>query len=138
MASDPATVQALAATDLFSSLSKRSLDRVAASARTVHHAAGKQITAEGDSGVGFHLIVDGTASVTVGGASRAEIGPGRYFGEISLIDGGPRSASVTALTDVTTVSLVTWDFNPILESEPEIARALLLVMCKRLRAAERG
>jgi CRP/FNR family cyclic AMP-dependent transcriptional regulator len=136
MAADPATVKALGATDLFSSLSKRSLDAVAASARTVEHPAGKTITTEGDAGVGFHLIIDGRATVAVGGSERAEIGRGRYFGEISLIDGGPRSATITAKTDLTTISLATWDFRPILESEPDIARALLLVMCKRLRQAE--
>jgi CRP/FNR family cyclic AMP-dependent transcriptional regulator len=136
MAADPATVKALGATDLFSSLSRRSLDAVAASARTVHHPAGKQITAEGGSGVGFHLILEGNAIVTVGDVSRGHIGPGKYFGEVSLIDGGPRSATVTAESDVTTISLATWDFKPLLESEPEIARAMLLVMCARLRSAE--
>jgi CRP/FNR family cyclic AMP-dependent transcriptional regulator len=136
MAADPATVKALAATDLFSSLSKRSLEAVASTARTVQHPAGKTITSEGDSGLGFHLITKGTAAIKVGESDRAEIGPGRYFGEISLIDGGPRSATITAKTDVTTVSLATWDFRPILESEPDVARALLLVMVKRLRAAE--
>jgi CRP/FNR family cyclic AMP-dependent transcriptional regulator len=100
MASDPATVKALGATDLFSGLSKRSLEAVAASARTVQHPTGKQITAEGGSGVGFHLITDGTAIITVGDIERGRIGPGRYFGEISLIDGGPRSATVTAETPV--------------------------------------
>jgi CRP/FNR family cyclic AMP-dependent transcriptional regulator len=136
MAADPATVKALGATDLFSSLSKRSLDAVAANARIVEHPAGKVITAEGDAGVGFHLITAGTATIAIGGADRAEIGPGRYFGEISLIDGGPRSATITAKTDVTTVSMATWDFRPVLESEPDVARALLMVMVKRLRAAE--
>jgi CRP/FNR family transcriptional regulator, cyclic AMP receptor protein len=136
MAADPDAVKALGATDLFSSLSKSSLDAIAASARTVEHPAGKTITTEGDAGVGFHLITEGRAVVAVGGSQRAEIGPGKYFGEISLIDSGPRTATVTAKTDVTTISLAAWDFRPILESEPDIARALLLVMCKRLRAAE--
>jgi CRP-like cAMP-binding protein len=136
MAADPATVKALGATDLFSSLTKRSLEAVASSARVVQHPAGKTITSEGDAGLGFHLITQGTASIRVGDTDRAEIGPGRYFGEISLIDGGPRSATITAKTDVTTISMATWDFRPILEAEPDVARALLLVMVKRLRAAE--
>ncbi|HTC68109.1 MAG TPA: cyclic nucleotide-binding domain-containing protein [Acidothermaceae bacterium] len=137
MASDAATVKALRATDLFSSLSRRSLDAVASSAKVVKHAAGKELVSEGTSGIGFHLILEGTASVLVGGKRRAQIGPGQYFGEMSLIDGGPRSATITSETPVTTIYLSAWSFRPILKSEPEVAYALLLVMCGRLRAAEK-
>ncbi len=137
MTADPAVVQALRDTDLFSSLSKRALGKVADQARVVNHAAGKEITEEGGGGVGFHLITSGTASVSVGSQSRPDLGPGDSFGEISLIDGKPRSATVTAKTDLTTVSLVSWNFNPILDDEPEVSKALLLVMCARLRAAEK-
>ncbi len=136
MTADPAVVKALSSTDLFSSLSKRNLERIAKEANVVAHAAGKEITEEGGRGVGFHLITSGTASVKVGSTSRPDLGPGDYFGEISLIDGKPRSATVTAVSDLTTVSLVSWSFTPILDEEPEVARALLQVMCKRLRAAE--
>jgi CRP/FNR family transcriptional regulator, cyclic AMP receptor protein len=137
MASDAATVKALRATDLFSTLSRRSLDAVASSAKVVNHPAGKELVSEGTSGIGFHLILEGTASVVVGGKRRAHIGPGQYFGEMSLIDGGPRSATITSDTPVTTIYLSAWSFRPILKSEPEVAYALLLVMCGRLRAAEK-
>ena len=138
MAADPNVVKALSQTDLFSSLSKRALERVASEARVVDHPAGKEITEQGGSAVGFHLITSGTASVSVNGAERPDMGPGRYFGEISLIDGNPRSATVTAKTDLATISLVAWVFKPILEEEPEVARAMLKVVCARLRAAERA
>jgi CRP/FNR family cyclic AMP-dependent transcriptional regulator len=138
MAADPAVIAALRKTDLFSSLSKRALDRVASQATLVNHDAGKEITEEGGSGIGFHLITEGNASVTVGGAQRARLGPGQYFGEISLIDGKPRSATVTAETPLTTVSLVSWVFNPILDEEAEVSKAILKVMCGRLRAIEQG
>jgi CRP-like cAMP-binding protein len=136
MAADTTVVEALAGTDLFGSLSSKALKRVAGTAKTVRHAAGKHVTEEGGRGVGFHLIVEGTASVSVGGSRRPDLGPGDYFGEISLIDGKPRSASVTAETDLVTISLVSWAFSPLLSEEPELAKALLLVMCARLRAAE--
>ena len=136
MAADPNVVKALGQTDLFGSLSSRSLNRVASAARVVPHAAGKEITEEGATGVGFHLITSGTASVTVGGNPRPSLGPGDYFGEISLIDGNPRSATVTAETDLETIALVSWDFTPVLTSEAEVSYALLKVMCSRLRAAE--
>jgi len=138
MAADPGVVEALANTDLFSSLSTRSLKRIAAQARVVDHPVGKEITEQGGGAVGFHLIRSGVASVSVGGQPRPDLGPGQYFGEISLIDGQPRSATVSAKTDLSTISLAEWVFRPILEEEPEVARGLLKVMCARLRAAERS
>jgi CRP/FNR family cyclic AMP-dependent transcriptional regulator len=137
MSADPAVVKALSETDLFSSLGKRNLERIASEANVVQHPAGKEITEEGGRGIGFHLITSGTASVSVGSASRPDLGPGDYFGEISLIDGKPRSATVTAVSDLSTVSLVSWAFTPILDEEPEVAKGLLQVMCARLRAAEK-
>jgi CRP-like cAMP-binding protein len=136
MASDPDIAAALGATDLFASLDRRALGRVAGSARVVRHQAGKQVTEEGGSGVGFHLILDGRASVDVHGSARRELDAGDYFGEISLVDGKPRSATVTAETDLTTASLTSWDFQPLLIEEPQVTKALLLVMCARLRSAE--
>jgi CRP/FNR family transcriptional regulator, cyclic AMP receptor protein len=136
MAADPAVTQALGATNLFSSLTAKALERVAGSARVIKHPAGSTLAAEGESGVGLHVITEGTASIDVKGESRGEIGPGAYFGEISLIDGRPRSATVIATTDLTTVSITAWDFAPLLDTEPEVSKALLLVLCARLRAAE--
>jgi CRP/FNR family cyclic AMP-dependent transcriptional regulator len=137
MAADTATIKALRATDLFSSLSRRSLTMVAESAKVIHHPAGQQLVTEGSEGLGFHLIVEGTLSLVVGGKRRGRMGPGQYFGDMSMIDGGPRSATITTETPVTMIYLSSWKFRPILKAEPEIARALLLVMCARLRAAEK-
>ncbi len=138
MAADRFVVEALSRTDLFSSLGKRALRRVADQAKVVDHAAGKEITEQGGGSTGFHLIHSGTASVTVNGAERPDLGPGQYFGEISVIDGKPRSATVTAKSDLTTISLVEWVFKPILDEEPEVGKALLNVMCARLRAVEQS
>lgn len=135
MAADPDVVAALRQTDLFAGLGDRELRRVADMTSVVHHQAGKAIIAERAGGAGLHLITEGTAEVTVGDASRPDLGPGSTFGEISLIDGKPRSAAVTAATDLTTVFLPRWSFAPLLD-EPEVAKALLLVMCERLRRAE--
>jgi CRP-like cAMP-binding protein len=134
MPADPAIVQALKRTDLFGSLSKKALEQVAAQAKVVDHPQGKEITEQGGGAAGFHLIEAGTASVTVGGQDRGTMGPGEYFGEISMIDGLPRAATVTAMTPMRTISLVAWAFRPILDSEPEVAKALLRVLCARIRA----
>lgn len=136
MAADPAVVDALSNTDLFSGVSKRALKAIASQARVVNHEQGKDITEEGGGGTGFHLIQSGTASVTVQGKSKPGLGPGDYFGEISLIDGLPRSATVTATSPMQTISLSTWSFLPILDEEPEVSKAILKVMCARLRASE--
>ena len=136
MAADRDIVEALGRTDLFAGLKKKALESIASRGRDVHHDAGKEITEEGASGLGFHLIRDGRASVTVGGESRPELGPGDYFGEISLIDGKPRSATVRAETPLTTFSLTSWSFQPILDDHPDVVRHLLDVMCARLRASE--
>ena len=84
------------------------------------------------------MITEGEATVSVDGVDHATLGPGTYFGEISLIDGGPRSATVTAATDLKTVSLTSWDFNALLDQFPELSRTLLIQLCRRLRTVEKS
>ena len=121
---------------LFSECGDKELQRVAAIVKEVQFPAGKQIAKQGESGVGFHMIVEGEASVSVDGQEHATLGPGAYFGEMALLDGGPRSATVTAKTDLKTVSMTSWDFNGLLDQYPELSRRLLVHLCARLRAAE--
>lgn len=131
-------VARLGSVPLFEGLSDKELQSIAQTGKPVDFPAGKEIVKEGASGVGFHLIVNGNASVLVGGEVVAQLGPGSYFGEMSLIDGGPRSATVRADTDVRTLSLTSWDFMPLLDANPSIARKLLVEMTRRLRAAEQS
>jgi CRP-like cAMP-binding protein len=123
---------------LFSEFGAKELQRVAAIAKEVEFPAGKVIAKQGETGVGFHMIADGEAAVSVDGVEHATLGPGSYFGEISLIDGGPRSATVTAKTDLKTVSLTSWDFNALLDEFPELSRTLLIQLCRRLRTVEKS
>jgi len=131
-------VQMLAGVGLFEGLSKKELSQVSGTGRRVEFPAGTVIVKEGDDGVGFHLILTGKAKVTVKGRTRSTLGPGKFFGELSLIDRGPRTATVTAETDVTTLSLLSWEFLPLVEKTPSIARKLLLEMCRRLREADKS
>lgn len=133
---DVDVVEVLRRTDLFAAVGDRALKSIARQARVVQHAAGAEIAQEGGGAAGFHLIVEGTASVDVHGRTRPELGAGDYFGEIALIDGKPRSATVVATSPLTTIALVSWDFRPILRAEPGVAVGVLEVMCARLRAAE--
>ncbi len=135
---DDRTRDLLSAVPLFEGLSRRELEAMLRGAKDVNVEAGKRIVEQGENGVGFHLIVEGRCSVRVDDREVASLGPGDYFGEMSLIDGGPRSATVVAETPVRTLSLTSWTFLPLLDENPSIARKLLVEMSRRLRAAERS
>jgi CRP/FNR family cyclic AMP-dependent transcriptional regulator len=132
---DKEMLQRLRSVPLFAGMSDRELKDVINQTRIVQHDGG-EIVEEGRGGAGFHLILDGTVTVLQGGGVRRTLGPGDYFGEISLIDGKPRSATVRPDGKVRTLSLVAWSFAPLLESHPTMARAMLLGLCQHLRAAE--
>ena len=127
----------LAGVDLFQGLSKKELRAIADMAKEMHFSPGQRVVTEGEEGGRFHLILDGKAKVTLGGRTRNVLGPGDYFGEISLIDGGPRSATVTAETPLRTMALAEWNFRPLLKEVPTIAPKVLVEMCRRLRSNEK-
>jgi CRP-like cAMP-binding protein len=97
---------------------------------------GEVITTEGRSGVGFFLIEDGNATVSLRGEIVRTLGPGDHFGEIALIDEGPRSATVTASTDLRCRGLAAWEFKSFVQEHPEVAWPLLETLASRLRDAE--
>jgi len=130
-------IEMLARVDLFEGLSKKELRQIESNTRKVEFPAGTTIVTEGEKGIGFHLITAGRAKVMWGGRTRNTLGPGKFFGELSVIDQGPRTATVKAETEVTTLSLTSWDFLPLLEKNPSIARKIMLEMCRRLRAERR-
>jgi CRP/FNR family transcriptional regulator, cyclic AMP receptor protein len=121
---------------LFADLDKKELQGVASSMKERTFNAGQTIASEGQTGIGFFVIADGTAKVTQGDQERATLGPGDYFGEIALIDDGMRTASVTADSDLKVYGLTSWEFRPIVESNASIAWKLLKTMAARLREAE--
>jgi CRP/FNR family cyclic AMP-dependent transcriptional regulator len=129
-------VELLRSVPLFSSLPDHDLSQVADRMKEVHFPSGTAVAKQGQTGVGFHLLVDGTAEVEKNGQTLATLRRGGYFGEIGLIDGGPRSATVTATSDLTTVSLVGWDFTPLLDNA-SFSKGLLLGLC-RIARQERG
>jgi CRP-like cAMP-binding protein len=134
MAAD--AVELLKRVPLFEGLPERDLRRVADSMKERTFNAGHEVAREGQHGVGFFVIADGTASVTVGGAEAAKLGPGDYFGEIALIAGTDRTATVTAETQLRCYGMTSWDFRPLVEEHPSIAWMLLQAVAKKVRAAE--
>lgn len=116
---------------LFSDLDRRELDDIASAMKQRTFQAGQQIAVEGESGVGFFVIEDGEAKVTIGGEDRRTLGPGDYFGEVALITHGARTATVTADTELRTYAMTFWDFRPLVEETPGIAWKLLQAAVKQ-------
>ncbi len=130
-----ATADALRRIKFFAGLSDRDLRLVAELARPVRFDAGRAITSEGDDAGRFYLITDGDARVEVGGDPQGTLHAGDTFGEIALLDGGPRSATVIAETPVEALTIASWNLRPLLREHPSIAEAMLVEMCRRLRSA---
>src|SRR5918994_4488843 len=110
---------------LFSDLDDRELQEIASGMKQRTFSAGQEIAVEGQSGVGFFVIEDGTATVTVHGDEVRTLGPGDYFGEVALITQGARTATVTADSDLRTYGMTFWEFRPLVEDTPSIAWNLL-------------
>ena len=144
---NPDTIDVLASIDLFAGLSSRALKEIAKSTKSASFAAGEPVVSEGESvsgfrafsasGVNMYIVEAGSAAVVVNGATVGTLQPGAYFGELSLIDGGPRSADVVAGDDgLSTITLSNWAFEDLLKNHPEVAVPMLKVLVARLRRAE--
>jgi CRP-like cAMP-binding protein len=118
-------VELLKRVPLFADLDRAELQQIANSMKQRTFSAGQEIAVEGQSGVGFFVIEDGQAKVTVHGDEVRMLGPGDYFGEVALITQGARTATVTADTDLKTYGMTFWDFRPLVEDTPSIAWKLL-------------
>ena len=132
-------VAVLGGIELFVGLPEKALRRIARQVKEMRFAAGSVILEEdSEGGLGrMYVVLEGSARAEVDGAPVSEYGPGDHFGEMSLLDGGPRSATVTAISDVSLAGLASWNLRPILMEEPSIAIHLIEVLAKRLRAANR-
>lgn len=131
-----ALVEALGQVGLFSGLPKKKLQMIAEMCRDHSYSPGDEIVAQGDHSGRFYLIRDGTAEVHVNGRLITILGPGQHFGEYSVIDQQPRTATVRAATDVRAYSLASFTLRPLLKEEPEITYRFLLNTVEHLRAAQ--
>jgi CRP-like cAMP-binding protein len=126
----------LATVPLFSALSPKELEHVDRASDEVEFDAGEELVIEGRVGREFFLITDGEASVTRQGAEVATLRPGQWFGELSLLDKGPRSATVTARTPMKVLVLGQREFGGLLDTVPGLAAKLLAPLAARLREAD--
>jgi len=99
--------------------------------------AGDELTTEGQGAAGFFVLESGEATVTIDGAERRTLSSGDYFGEIALIDGGKRTATITATSDGRAYGLTSWVFRPLVEKNAAIAWPLLEAMAARIRELDR-
>ena len=130
-------VDQLGAVPLFSGLSRKELAAISGLAKLFRFQAGSTIVEEGTTGGRFFLITDGHVDVLVNGHRVTELGPGAAFGEIALIDEGPRTATVLARSDVEAFGIASFNFRPLLKNEPGVAFKLLVELARRLREADR-
>jgi CRP-like cAMP-binding protein len=135
-ARDP--VAALQRVQLFADMDRRQAEQIARLLKLRPFAKGETVIMEGSGGAAFFLIDSGEATVTCKGAQLTTLGPGDYFGEVALIDGGPRSATVTAATDLVCYGITFWEFRPLIERNPAIGWKLLQALAKRLRTVGPG
>ncbi len=131
---DPAT--ALQRVGLFADMDRRQAEQIGRLLKERRFAKGETVILEGSGGAAVYLIASGEATVSHDGKIIATLGPGEHFGEIALIDGGTRSATVTAATDLVCYGLTFWEFRPLVERNGTIAWKLLQALARRLRAAE--
>lgn len=131
-----ALIDRLGTVAIFRGLDTKELHRIVEVGKEVHFEPGAVVAQQDGGAAGFHLIMDGEVSIDVDGHERARLGAGNYFGEMSLLDGLPRSATVKAEQPTTTFALTSWQFLPLLDEYPSISRALLVELCARLRRVE--
>jgi CRP/FNR family cyclic AMP-dependent transcriptional regulator len=118
---------------LFAGLDDRELEQIASTMRERRFSSGDTVTEEGAGGAGFFVVEDGEADVSVDGQPRGSIGPGDYFGEIALLTGSDRTATIKATSDMVCWGMTPWDFRPLVESNSTIAWKLLTAMAEKLR-----
>jgi CRP/FNR family cyclic AMP-dependent transcriptional regulator len=126
-------VTRLSSVPMFSGCTKKDLQAIAKTIREIDHPAGTVIATEGEPGAGLFVIDEGDCDVTIGGKRVNQLHAGDFFGEMALLDGGPRTATVTATTDIKLYALTEWVFRGLLVEHPTIAMRTLEAMASRLR-----
>lgn len=123
---------------LFDHISKKSLRSIVSAATEVDVPAGKRLVREGDFDRDLYVITRGEAAVTRSGRKLSTLGPGDFFGELALLARIPRTATVTATTDVRLVILGPREMDQLIDREPTLAKQMLEAMAKRVRSNERS
>lgn len=127
-------VDLLQKVSLFAGMDPKALGAVADLMTEIEVAPERFIVRQGQVGTGFYLIASGRARVVRGSTVLNRLGPGEFFGELSVIDQAPRVAHVVAEEPTTCLALASWDFTKLLERNPKVTLAILREVVRRLRA----
>ena len=130
-----APVEALQRVPLFSDLNRREVQQIARLFKERRFAEGETVVKEGSGGAAFFVIESGEATVFIRGKKRTTLKADDFFGEIAMIDQGPRMATITASSALVCYGLTYWDFRPLVEANGVLGWKLLQRMAKMLRAA---
>lgn len=118
---------------LFAGVGPRSLGEIADLMEEISYPEGRYIVRQGQVGTGFYLITSGRARVERGDRTLNTLGPGDFFGELSVLDQSPRMAHIFTEAPTTVLALASWDFNKLLESNAKLTLAILKEVARRLR-----
>jgi len=132
----PAPEELIRQVPLFANLNKSEMQGLSSSMKERQFDEGDTIAAEGATGVGFFIIDEGEATVSVRGAEVRTLRHGDYFGEVALIDDGARTATITAKTPLKCYGITSWEFRPLIEDNAKLAWTMLQTIARRLRDAE--
>ena len=137
MAKADPVLDMLASVDIFAELTRKELAMVRDMMKPQAFRSGQHVVTEGDASARFYLITKGRATVVVNGKRLRSCAPGDHFGEIAVLDGGPRSATIVADTDLETLTIAPFAFRPLLRANATITYKLLLAMCARLHETDK-
>jgi len=126
----------LARVPIFANCTPTEIEAIVAVAQESGFQAEQIIVTQGTPGQAFYLILSGRVEIIRDGQSLGAFGPGDFFGEMSLLDQAPRSATIRALEPTLCLMLSSWDFKALLEQHPSIAVKLLEILSRRLRVAD--
>jgi CRP-like cAMP-binding protein len=127
------TTRLLGATSMFSRVDPDGLALIAARMTEIEVPAERVIARQGEIGTGFFVIASGSVRVVRGGQVVARLGPGDFFGELSILDGQPRIAQVVSAEPTVCLALASWDFEAVVAEQPSVALAILRELAARLR-----
>jgi len=127
------TARRLGETPLFAGVDAAGLEMIAGRVSELEVPADRPIVRQGDIGTGFYIVVSGSVEVVRDGVPLARLGPGEFFGELSVLDGHPRTAQVVSLEPTTCLALPSWEFEAIGAEQPSVALAILRELAGRLR-----
>ncbi len=138
MAGHDSKIEVLQAVPLFSSCTKKELERVAKATDEVSMAAGRTFVHQGEVGREAFIVVEGEVTIERSGQAIATLGPGEVVGELSLLDHGPRSASATCATDCKLLVVDQRRFTAVIDDVHSIAHKLMATLAARIREMDRN